>query len=346
MKAAVLHGPNDLRIEERPRPRPSRGEVLVRVAASGVCSSDVHRIRAGDVPHLPVVPGHEFSGVVVEAGDDVKDIVGTRVAVYPLLWCGQCSSCRRRVYECCENYSYHGSRTDGGMAEFVVTRGSNIVPLPDGVTDEEGAMTEPAAVGLHALNRAGLAEGETVVVIGAGTIGLIVAQVARARGAGTVVMLDVQEEKLQTARQLGFEKVAHAEGPDVLDQVDAACGGAGPEVVVEAVGRSTTYNLALDIAARGGRVVWMGNIDAELHVPQDRVSAILRKQLSILGTWNSSLFAPENEWSAIHRMVADKRVNLAGLISHRIELERLPETIDMMVAQREPYQKVMVFFPT
>jgi len=316
----------------------------VRVAASGVCSSDVHRIRAADVPHVPVVPGHEFSGVVVEAGDDAKDIVGTRVAVYPILWCGQCSSCRRRVYECCENYSYHGSRTDGGMAEFVLTRGSNIVPLPAGVTDEEGAMTEPGAVGLHALNRAGLAEGETVVVIGAGSIGLIVAQVARARGAGTVVILDMQEEKLHTARQLGFEKVVRAKGPDVLEQIVAHCGGAGPEVVVEAVGRSTTYNLALDIAARGGRVVWMGNIDAELHVPQDRVSAILRKQLSILGTWNSSLFAPENEWSAVHRMVAERQINLAHLISHRTKLDELPDAIEMMAANREPYQKVMVTF--
>ena len=316
------------------------------MAASGVCSSDVHRIRAADVPRLPVVPGHEFSGTVAEAGDDLLDVVGTRVAVYPLLWCGRCNSCRRRVYECCENYSYHGSRTDGGMAEFVVTKASNIVPLPDGVTDEEGAMTEPAAVGLHALNRARLAEGETVVVIGAGTIGLILAQVARARGAAAVVLLDVQEEKLRAARELGFDRVVRADLPDVLEQVNAACGGSGPEVVVEAVGRSTTYNLALDIAARGGRVVWMGNIDADLNVPRDRVSSVLRKQLSILGTWNSSLFTPENEWSAIHRMVADKRVNLAGLISHRIELELLPETIDMMVEQREPYQKVMVLFPT
>jgi len=344
MKAVVLHGPNDLCVEDRPRPRPSRGEVLVQVAASGVCSSDVHRIRAGDVPHLPVVPGHEFSGKVVEAGDDLDGLIGKRVAVYPLLWCGECDSCHRRVYECCENYSYHGSRTDGGMAEFVVTRGSNVVRLPDGVTDEEGAMTEPAAVGLHALNRAGFAKGETVVVVGGGTIGLIIAQIARARGAGAVVILDIDEKKLQSARRLGVEKVVRADDPTAVDRVVAHCGGSGPEVVIEAVGRSSTYNLALDIAGRGGRVVWMGNIDADLNVPQGRVSSILRKQLSVLGTWNSSLCTPENEWSAVHRMVAERQIDLTCLISHRIKPEELPNAIEMMAKKTEPYQKVMVTF--
>ena len=342
MKAAVLHGPNDLRLEDRPRPRPGPGEALVRVAASGLCSSDVHRIRTADVPNLPVVPGHEFSGVVVETGDGGDDLTGTRVAGYPLLWCGECPSCRCKLYECCENYSYHGTRTDGGMAEFVVTKTANLAQLPDGVSDEEGAMTEPAAVALHALNRAALKEGETVAVIGAGTIGAIAAQIARARGAASVVMLDVIEEKLNLARELGFDNVVRSDATDVVDKVRDKLDGAGPDVVVEAAGCSPTYNLALDIADRSSRVVWMGNIDGDLTVPQQRVSSILRKQLSIIGTWNSSIVMPENEWATVHTMVAQGQIDLARLISHRFKLEELPKAVQMMWEKREPYQKVMI----
>lgn len=342
MKAAVLHGPNDLRVEDRPRPRPCPGEALVRVVASGVCSSDVYRIRTADVPNLPVVPGHEFSGVVVETGDGADDLTGTRVAVYPLLWCGECPSCRRKLYECCEHYSYHGSRTDGGMAEFVVTKIANLVQLPEGVSDEEGAMTEPAAVPLHAINRAGLKESETVAVIGAGTIGAIAAQIARARGAASVVLLDVIEEKLKIARELGFDNVVRSDATDVVDRVRNILEGAGPDVVVEAAGFSPTYNLALDIADRSSRVVWMGNIDGDLTVPQQRVSSILRKQLSIIGTWNSSIVVPENEWAAVHAMVAEGQIDLARLISHRFKLEELPKAVEMMWEKREPYQKVMI----
>lgn len=342
MKAAVLHGPNDLRIEDRPRPRPGPGEALVRVVASGLCSSDVHRIRTADVPNLPVVPGHEFSGEVVETGDGADDLTGTRVAVYPLLWCGECPSCRRNMYECCENYSYHGSRTDGGMAEFVVTKVANLVQLPEGVSDEEGAMTEPAGVALHAINRAALKEGKTVAVIGAGTIGLIAAQIARARGAASVVLLDVIEEKLNLAREFGFDNVVRSDGTDVVEKVRDKLDGAGPDVVLEAAGCSPTYNLAIDIADRSARVVWMGNIDGDLTVPQHRVSSILRKQLRIIGTWNSSIVAPENEWAAVHTMVAERRIDLARLISHRYRLEDLPKAVEMMSEKGEPHQKVMM----
>jgi L-iditol 2-dehydrogenase len=345
MKAAVLYGPNDLRVEDRPRPRPGPGEALVRVVASGLCSSDVNRIRAADVPNLPLVPGHEFSGVVAEMGDGADNLTGTRVAVYPLLWCGECPSCCHSLYECCERYSYHGSRIDGGMAEFVVTRVDNLVQLPNGVSDEEGAMSEPAAVALHALNRAGLKEGESVAVIGAGTIGVIAAQIARARGAASVVMLDVIEEKLKLARELGFDNVVRSDATDVVEKVRDRLDGAGPDIVLEAAGRSPTYNLAIDIADRSSWVVWMGNIDGDLTVPQQRVSSILRKQLRIIGTWNSSIVLPENEWAAVHTMVAERRIDLARLISHRFRLEELPKAVEMMSEKREPYQKVMINVP-
>ena len=343
MNAAVLYGPGDLRIEARSRPKPGPAEALVRVSACGVCNSDLHRVAAADVPRLPVVIGHEFAGVVAEAGAGAESHVGQRVAVYPLLWCGRCPNCLRQMYECCAGYSYHGSRTDGGFQEFVVTRAQNLVPLPDGVSEEEAAMSEPAAVGLHALNRAGLRQGERLAILGAGTIGLVAAQVARARGA-EVAVLDIRDPALAAARSLGFVNALRSDAADLAEQLRQRLEG-DPEIVLEAAGSPVTYNLALELAAPGGRVVFMGNISGDLVVPQKRVSLVLRKQLTILGTWNSSLVRPENEWAAVHEMVRRKAIGLKALISHRIPLAQLPETIRMMMQERrEPFQKVMVIF--
>ena len=342
MKAAVLRAPNDLRVIDIERPTPGNNEMLIQVRAAGICNSDLARVSKANVPQLPLVLGHEFSGVVVEVGEGCEVRPGTRCTVYPLLWCGRCASCRRKVYECCTDYTYHGSRIDGGMAEFVATRAENLVLLPDGVSDEDGAMTEPAAVAVHALNRADLHEGDRAVVLGAGPIGLIAAQVARARGAASVVVVDLLEEKLQLARELGFEKLARADSHDIKEEIIALSGGEGGDVVLEAAGHPDTYNLALDVAAPTGRVVFIGNIRGDLNIPQARVSAILRKQLTLLGTWNSSLARPENEWAAVHGMVARGEIDLASLISHRISLEEVPDVIGAMRERREPFQKVIV----
>ncbi|MFH0964780.1 MAG: alcohol dehydrogenase catalytic domain-containing protein [Planctomycetota bacterium] len=342
MKAAVLHGPGDLRVEEAAKPRPGPGQVLVEVRASAVCNSDIGRIARADVAKLPLILGHEFCGVVAETGAGVHVARGRRVAVYPLLWCGTCGSCLRQIHECCEAYSYHGSRTNGGLAEFVVTRTANLVVLPDEVSDEEGALTEVAAVALHAINRAGPVRGEAVVVIGAGTIGLLAAQIARARGAGTVAILDIAQEKIEAARRLGFSHASRADSPSCAGEVREACGGAQPGVVVEAAGAPASYDLAIDLAGSEARVVFLGNITGDLALPRERVSSILRRQLHIMGTWNSSLVRPENEWSAVHGMIARKEIAVQPLISRRLDLEGLPEAIRPIIAGERPFEKMVV----
>ena len=342
MKAAVLYGPGDLRVEERPQPKPGPGEALVQVTASGICNSDLHRVRAAEVPRLPLVIGHEFAGKVVARGEGSRAEVGARVAVYPLLPCGACPSCRRRLFECCSDYSYYGSRRDGGLAEFAAVRSENLVPLPDGVSDAEAAMSEPAAVALHALNRAELRKGECAVILGAGPMGLLAAQIARARGARDVILLDVAEEQLEFARSLGFAKTARSDAADVGRRVKDLAGAGGPEAVLEAAGAAAAYRLALELAAPAARVVFMGNISGDLLLPQKLVSSILRKQLRILGSWNSSLVNPENEWAAVHAMIARREVLPEKLISHRLRLEEVPGAIRRMQERRELFRKVMV----
>ncbi|MBN8526543.1 MAG: alcohol dehydrogenase catalytic domain-containing protein, partial [Planctomycetes bacterium] len=167
MKAAVLHAIGDLRVEQIATPIPGPGEVLVRIASCGVCGSDVPRVFSKGTYHFPTVCGHEFAGTVASACDLAA---GTPVTVFPLLWCGKCPECERGAYARCEDYGYLGSRSDGGFAEYVVAPRRNLLPLPAGVSLEEGAMTEPAAVALHAVRRSGLQAGESVAVFGAGPI--------------------------------------------------------------------------------------------------------------------------------------------------------------------------------
>ena len=200
MRAWVLHGIGDIRLEYMPVPVPKAGEVLVRVKAAGICGSDIPRIYETGAHKHPLIPGHEFAGVVEVVGDEVdENLLGNPVGVFPLIACGKCGPCRNRQYEMCRNYNYLGSRTDGGFAEYAVVPMENLVILPDGVGYEEAAMLEPMAVAIHAMRKVfpearvkenekyetDIFQGElvhswekgiTVAVCGLGTIGLLLIQ--------------------------------------------------------------------------------------------------------------------------------------------------------------------------
>jgi L-iditol 2-dehydrogenase len=257
--------------------------------------------------------------------------------VYPLKPCYKCEQCLKKRYQCCTNYDYTGSRCDGGFAEYVRIPNANLVPVPTGVSAMEAAMTEPAAVGVHAMRVAGMKQGDTVVVIGCGTIGLIAAQTARAMGAGRVIPADIAEERLAVARSLGFSEAVNSK-----EDLAKKLGPVG-DVVVEMVGLSATYNLAIDLTKAGGTVVFTGNIAHDLAVPRSRVSTILRKELTIKGTWNSTALGDgPTDWQEIMRLQAEGKVDLKPLVTHRIALEQLAETVDRMASGKEVFGKVMV----
>jgi L-iditol 2-dehydrogenase len=304
--------------------------VLVKVLAAGVCSSDIHRVKRDGTYTFPTIPGHEYAGL---------DDKGNLVAVYPLIPCYHCEQCKLGAFQRCLSYNYTGSRCDGGFAELVKVPRPNLISVPKGLSAAEAAMSEPAAVGVHAMAAAKMKPGQTVLIIGCGTIGLIAAQVARALGARRVVPIDISEQRLAVARGLGFAETANS-GGDVAKTL-GACG----DVVVEMVGLSATYNLALDLAKPGGTVVYTGNIAHDLQVPRGRVSSILRKELTIMGTWNSTaLGSGTTDWQQVLALQAAGKVDLKPLISHRIALEQLPAMIDRMAGGKEVFGKVMVEF--
>jgi L-iditol 2-dehydrogenase len=346
MKALVLHAVGDARVERIPRPRPAPGEVLVRVGFCGVCGSDIPRIFVKGTYRFLTVCGHEFAGTIEACGADVERYKpGDRVVVFPLLWCNKCAACELGNYVQCSDYDYYGSRRDGAFAEYVAVPPQNLIPVPEGVSMEAAAMTEPAAVALHALKRAGASlVGETVAVFGAGPIGLMTAQWARMMGAAQVILFDLVDEKLAMARQLGFALAYSARGCDPVETVNDFSGGAGAAVCVEAAGVPATMIQAISAARVGGRVVLLGNPSAEVTLPAALISRAMRRELDILGTWNSSFSTAGNsdDWHAVLRAAAKGAINLDALVTHRVPLEKALDALVMMRDQSEFFAKVLI----
>jgi L-iditol 2-dehydrogenase len=345
MQALVLHAVGDLRCEEVPRPALRPGDALVRVLAAGVCGSDVPRVFHHGTYRFPLIPGHEFSGVIEEVAGPGPRCRGENVAVIPLIPCGSCRYCQVGAYGQCTSYDYLGSRTDGGFAEYVRVPQACLIPLPEGVDPVAAALAEPAAVALHALRQGEPEPGDAVAILGCGPIGMILAQWARIMGAGQVFLADIDRQKLAIAEGLGLGQAIDARAGDPADQVRAATGGAGADLVIEAAGVPATFEGSLRMVRPLGRVVWMGNPSGDVTLPQATISQVLRKQVTLRGTWNSS-FAdlPVNEWRVVLDMLAAGRLDLLSLISHRVPLGRGVGALEMMRDGREFYSRV-VFIP-
>jgi L-iditol 2-dehydrogenase len=346
MEALVLHGVGDLRLEAWPRPEAGPGEVLVRVGYCGVCGSDLPRIFVKGTYSFPTICGHELAGVVEECGEGVDDLGhGDPVAVFPLIWCGSCAACERGSYAQCRDYDYLGSRSDGGFAEWVVAPRRNLLRVPRGVSLDEAAMTEPAAVALHALRRAGgCLAGESVAVFGAGPIGLLAAQWARVLGAAEVAVFDVVDEKVSLARRLGFAQAFDSRKQDPVETVGALTRGEGADLAIEAAGAGATLCAALASVRRGGRAVLLGNPSGDVTLPSSLLSQLLRREVTVSGTWNST-FSPSgsgDDWHAVLDAMARRVLDLQPLITHRVPIREALPALEAMRDGRGFFEKVLI----
>lgn len=345
MKALVLHGIGDLRLEEVPVPPVPDDGLLVRVAWCGVCGSDLPRIFSTGAHRMPLIPGHEFSGVVAGVGKATGGWrIGQPVVVFPLLWCGRCHACYRGHYAQCTDYDYLGSRRNGAFAEYVACPERNARPVPAGVPLAWAALTEPAAVALHALRRASQPiHGSSVAVFGAGPIGLLVAQWARIMGALRILLFDIVEGRLQTARSLGFAHVFNNARDEPPAAVRVLTGGPGADVCVEAAGVPATAVACMECVRPGGTVVLLGNPSADVVVARSTVSALLRKEANIAGVWNS-VFLPDgdDEWQAVLDAMASRELQVEPLISQRVSLAEGLDMLQAMASRRIPFGKVLI----
>lgn len=346
MKALVLEAVGDLKYKDVPDVQPKEGEVLLRVDAAGICGSDIGRVFVNGTYHFPTIPGHEFAGTIVGVGAGVADsFIGRRAAVFPLLPCQKCEMCQVGAYAQCKNYDYFGSRRDGGFAEYICVPVWNLVPVPNNVSCEEAAMCEPCSVALHALRQQGVEMADNVAIFGAGPIGIMLALWAQLWGARKVMLFDIDPKKIAFAKRLGFGYVCNTMDISAETYVMERTDGVGADLVVEGAGVSATFASAIKVARPFGRIVCMGNPAEDMTLPRRVYSDLLRKQLSIKGTWNSSYAKMDkNEWEISLNAISSGKLNVKPLITHKCALSEGIAPFQMMRDRKEFYNKVM-FLP-
>lgn len=335
MKSYVLHGINDLRYEDVKIPQINSGWALIKVKVCGICSSDIPRIFTKGTYHFPTIPGHEFAGVVESVGDE-KDayLVGKKVGVFPLIPCRSCEPCKKEQYEMCENYDYVGSRRDGAFAEYVAVPVWNLLVLPEELAFEEAALLEPLAVALHAVNKLQITADDAVAIIGTGMIGFAAAQWAVAKGAKRVSMI---------GRSLAKKKLLeNMKGIDYVLEKEAQAGAYTK--VLEAVGTAEAVSKAIEMTQAGGTVVLMGNPAGDITLTQNIYWRILRKQITLVGTWNSAygLSTAQSDWQQTLAALAAHRIDVKPLITHYFAQENLLNALEIMRTHSEVFCKVVV----
>jgi L-idonate 5-dehydrogenase len=329
MKAWVLHGSRDLRLESRPRPAASPGSVVIRVSRAGICGSDLHYYRDGRVGSfalkMPFVLGHELAGEVVEQGPGVSGLsTGDRVAVDPTIPCRLCEQCRRGRSNLCTKIRVLGSASslphlDGAFQEYVAVPASSCHKLPECVDDAMGALLEPLAVAAHALDRAGGVAGLRVLVTGAGAIGHCVLIVARALGAARIVVSDPDPFARTFAVEHGADDAVDPSAPGA-DARLAEQSAAGFDLAFEASGSPHALAQAFRVCARGATVVQVGTLPVECSLP---AGLILSKELAYLGS-----FRYVNVFEKVLDLLTAKRISAAHVVTNVLPLDDLPAALE------------------
>jgi 2-desacetyl-2-hydroxyethyl bacteriochlorophyllide A dehydrogenase len=333
MRAAVFRGIRHFEMVELPMPQPGDGDILVKVDFCGICGSDLHTYRKGLYIKPGQVMGHEFSGVVNKVGSHVKGIEeGERVVIRPLFDCGECKHClANRPHLCANSFQAGiGYGKPGGFAEYVVIPNAllnkTVFRLPPEITSQEAALIEPLAVAIHAVEMANLHLNDTVVVLGAGTIGLCISQVVKAIGGCHVIQVDISDLRLQAAKRLGADTIINAAKENVMEQIVSITGkdnfnsGAAADVVFECAGVPSTVSVALKCARFGGQVISVALSEEKTLLDP---SIIVQKELS----WKGS-FGYINEFPTAIDLVKKGKIQLNELVSHLYPIDQVNEAFE------------------
>lgn len=340
MKTLEVVGKAQMILNELEKPKLESDKVLVKVAYCGVCGSDLPRYFEGGVHAFPQVLGHEFSGIVEAVGADVSDFIsGDRVAVAPLIPCGKCDACQKGEPAMCSHYSFIGSREQGAMAEYVAVPAKNCVKVPESLSLKEAALLEPLTVAIHGVERIKLRAGVSVMVLGAGTIGLLTLLALRARGVGEITVVDLNEKKLAIAQKIGADQLVN---PNTCPLEDYFKTHDLPEIVIETAGSALTQVQAIRFIQKRGQISYVGTSTKEVVLSPVDFEKILRGELEITGSWMSySAPFPGFEWTAGLRYMAEKEINVKPLITGIYSLEDLEKPFKEMVKKDSGHVKVL-----
>lgn len=311
MRAAVLHGANDLRFEEVVRPEPGPGEILLRVHRCGICGTDSHIVKGRfPAPNLPLIIGHEFAGEVAAVGSGVTYIKeGDKATADINIACGHCWYCRHNQKLFCPEVRQLGVHDHGGMADYVVVPAKNVYVLPASMPYDHAAFIEPLACAIHGQKRIGVEVGETVLILGAGPMGLCHAALSKGRGAGLVMISEPNAERRARAEAIGADLAFDPAAPDGIERIMDATNGRGADVVIEAVGSPVTYSQTFQLVRRGGRILAYGAAATDTVVPMKPFD-IYAKELTIVGSYAGTY----ETWPQAIAMIAGERFDPSKIV--------------------------------
>lgn len=337
MQQAIMTKPGEIEFQQIPRPAIQPNEVLIQVKRIGVCGSDIH-VYHGLHPYTsyPVVQGHEVSGIIAEVGSAVKDFApGDKVVFMPQVTCGECYPCRQGLYHICDTLKVMGFQTHGAAQEYFPILAQMVLKLDESISIDQAAMIEPVSVAVHALERYGSVDGLNVLVLGAGTIGNLVAQVARAEGANQVLITDISEYKLQKARECGIEHAVNPQQEDLSHAILTIFGPDKADLILECVGVQDTISQAVANARKGSTIVVVGVFGkktvVDLGLVQDR-------ELNLIGT----LMYQKSDYERAIELVSSGKLCLDPMITHRFAFADYLQAYETIEAADGRYMKVMI----
>jgi len=344
MKAAVLHGQKDIRYEEIETPKIDDSEILVNVKMTGICGSDIPRVLGAAAHFYPIILGHEFSGEVVDIGQEVKNVsVGDRISGVPLVPCHKCIDCLKGNYSQCKNYTFIGSRIPGSWAEYVKMPAINAVKLPENVSYKQGAFFEPTTVALHGLFVMDFRGGTDVAIVGSGTIGLLALQCCRILGAKRIFALDIDNDRLNLAKKYGADFCINTQNEKFRDIIQQETEDRGFEMVVETAGVEFTEKLCLEIASNKGNVLFIGTPSKPISLKPEEFENINRKELTVKGSWMSySAPFPGKEWDLAGHYFEKREILCEELVAHIIPLEQISEAFKLFSTSGKVKGKILL----
>ena len=336
MKAIVLNGPNDFSLKEIEDPVPTPEDVEIKVRMTGICGTDIHLVRGKNpFANYPLIPGHEFIGEILSAPAKSHLNKGDRVTVFPAESCGKCEACKTGRLPHCPEFKFIGVRLPGGcFAERVVAHHKRVFSIPEKMEDEIGAMVEPTTVAVHSNRRADLRKGMNALVIGGGTIGLLIAQVARVYGASQVIVSEPLEERRALAKEMGIELICNPQEEDLVAFVKGTMGMA--DVVFDVVGTEKTLLEAEELLRPNGHLMLIALPHTEnLGVPYRNIFA---KELKVIG---SRTYFMDDFPEAI-QLLDTQQVNVRPMISKILPLDRFAEGVELLEKEPRKYIKILI----
>ncbi|MGG0720331.1 2,3-butanediol dehydrogenase [Robertmurraya massiliosenegalensis] len=343
MKAAILYGAEDVRVEQIEEPVVSAGKIKVKVEWAGICGSDLHVFSHGlpmEEPHPltgqkpPLTLGHEFSGTIVEVGDGVTSYeVGESVAIEPLIYCKECDACKSGYYNQCMLVGFIGIQRDGGFAEYVIVDENMVHVLPENVSFEEGALVEPTAVAFYGVRESKLKPGDSVAIFGAGPIGLLTLLSVKAAGATQIIVVDLSEERLQKAKELGATTIIDGQREDIIPTIFELTGG-GVNVVFECAGAQAAMTNAMTIVRQGGQVMALATYAKPIKID---MGMLMFKAADLTST-----LAYRNVFPQVIQMIASGRLDVKQVVTKKIQLNDIVDEGFYQLINDKKQAKILV----